>query len=108
GGGPYTITRTDSGRVDTIELGDQTFSGREVREALGLRSSDFSIEQKNNHFIFKTKGFGHGIGMSQYGANGMAAEGKTYQDIITHYYHDVTINKVNDSVPTLVAKGSKE
>lgn len=105
---PFTISHTDSGRVDTIDLGDKTLSGREVREALGLRSSDFAIEQKDDHFIFKTKGFGHGIGMSQYGANGMAKEGKTYQDIITHYYYDVTISQLSDTAPTLVASERKE
>src|SRR5699024_12340834 len=51
-------------------------------EKLGLKSSDFTIEQKSNHFVFNTKGFGHGIGMSQYGANGMAKEGKTYEEIL--------------------------
>lgn len=104
----FSITHTDSGRVEAIELGDETLSGREVREALELRSSDFSVEQKNDHFIFKTKGFGHGIGMSQYGANGMAEEGKSYKDIITHYYHDVTISQLSDTAPTLVAGKSKE
>lgn len=104
----FAISHTDSGRVETIELGDHTFSGREVREALDLRSSDFSIEEKNGHFIFKTKGFGHGIGMSQYGANGMAQDGKSYKDIITHYYHDVDISQISDSAPTLVAKDTKE
>lgn len=108
GGKEFAISHTDSGRVDTIELGDKTFSGREVREALDLRSSDFSIEEKNGHFIFKTKGFGHGIGMSQYGANGMAGDGKSYKDIITHYYHDVAISQLSDSAPTLVAKNSTD
>src|SRR5699024_8872968 len=73
------ITKTDSGRVKQLQLGGETFSGRTVRENLDLRSTDFTIEQKDNHLIFTTKGFGHGIGMSQYGANGMAKEGKTYK-----------------------------
>ncbi|SHH60198.1 stage II sporulation protein D [Virgibacillus chiguensis] len=97
-------TRTDSNRVEQLQLGKQTFSGREIREKLELRSSDFTIEQKNNHFIFTTKGFGHGVGMSQYGANGMAKEGKNYQDIVRYYYQDVKISTINDTAPTLVAK----
>ncbi|MUV37370.1 Stage II sporulation protein D [Lentibacillus sp. JNUCC-1] len=99
---PMTITRTESGRVQSLALGDETLSGRKVREKLDLRSSDFSIKQKNNHFIFTTKGFGHGIGMSQYGANGMAQEGKTYKDIVAHYYQDVKISSLAETVPTLV------
>src|SRR5699024_8184968 len=73
------ITRTDSDRVKHLQLAGETFSGRDVRESLDLPSTDFTIEQKDHHLIFTTKGFGHGIGMSQYGANGMAKEGKTYQ-----------------------------
>lgn len=104
----FEITHTDGDRVETINIGDETLSGREVREALGLRSSDFSIEQKDDHLVFKTKGFGHGIGMSQYGANGMAEEGKSYEDIIEHYYHDVTVEQLEDTAPTLVAEKSEE
>ncbi|WP_217586423.1 stage II sporulation protein D [Lentibacillus saliphilus] len=97
-----TITRTESGRVETLNLGAVDFSGRTIREKLGLRSSDFSIKQKNNHFIFTTKGYGHGIGMSQYGANGMAKEGKSYRDIIQYYYKGVDINLLSETAPTLV------
>ncbi|MBY7144707.1 stage II sporulation protein D [Virgibacillus sp. NKC19-3] len=101
---PMDVTRTESQRVDELEIAGSTFSGKEVREQLELQSSDFTIEQKNDHFIFTTKGFGHGIGMSQYGANGMAEEGETYQDIVKHYYQDVEISTVNDTAPTLVAR----
>lgn len=71
------ISRTEGKRVAEIVIGGKTFTGREVRDKLELRSSDFDIEQKNDHLIFKTRGYGHGIGMSQYGANGMAKEGVT-------------------------------
>lgn len=101
---PLEMSRTDSNRVNELTIADNTLSGREVREELQLRSSDFSVEQKNDHLIFTTKGFGHGIGMSQYGANGMASEGKSYQDIVEHYYHDVEINSINKTAPALVAK----
>lgn len=97
------VTRTNSQRVKELTIGDHTFSGREVREKLQLQSSDFSIEQKNNHLIFKTKGYGHGVGMSQYGANGMAKEGKNYEDIVKYYYKDIEVNSLNQVAPTLVS-----
>ncbi|MFD1362047.1 stage II sporulation protein D [Lentibacillus salinarum] len=98
------ISRTEGNRVNQLTLGDASYSGRDIREELGLRSSDFSIEKKNDHLIFTTKGYGHGIGMSQFGANGMAAEGKSYEDIVQHYYKDVEISTVSDTAPTLAAK----
>ncbi|CDO05041.1 stage II sporulation protein D [Oceanobacillus picturae] len=98
------ITRTDGQRVQELTINGDAFSGREVREKLELRSSDFTIEQKDDHLIFTTKGYGHGIGMSQYGANGMAEEGKTYKDIVNHYYKDVEISTVTDTAPALVVK----
>lgn len=97
-------TRKPSGRVEKLNLAGKAFSGREVREKLKLQSSDFELEQKNGHFIFKTKGYGHGIGMSQYGANGMAKEGKTYEEIVKYYYQDIEVSTVGDTAPTLVAK----
>ncbi|WP_373893954.1 stage II sporulation protein D [Virgibacillus sp. CBA3643] len=101
---PIEVTRTESERVDELAIAGNSFSGKEVREQFELQSSDFTIEQKNDHFIFTTKGFGHGIGMSQYGANGMAEDGETYQDIVKHYYQDVEIDTVDDTAPTLVAR----
>lgn len=97
-------SRTESGRVKEIGIEGNSFSGREVREKLNLKSSDFKIKQNNGHFVFTTEGFGHGIGMSQYGANFMAKEGKTYEDIVHHYYKDVKISTVNETAPTLVSK----
>lgn len=96
-------TRTASDRVDELSLEGYTFSGREVREKLNLPSSDFTIRQSNNHLIFTTEGYGHGVGMSQFGANGMAKEGKTYQEIIKHYYQGVEISTVTETAPTLVS-----
>lgn len=98
------LERTNSGRVSEVAIEGNSFTGREVRERLDLKSSDFEIKQNNGHLIFTTEGFGHGIGMSQYGANGMAKEGKTYEDIVHHYYQDVTISTINDAVPALVSK----
>ena len=101
---PMKIKRTESNRVSELTLNNETFTGKEVREKLGLRSNDFSIEQRNEHLIFTTKGYGHGVGMSQYGANGMAEEGRNYEDILTYYYQDIEINTITEAAPTLVAK----
>ncbi|MFD1852159.1 stage II sporulation protein D [Oceanobacillus bengalensis] len=96
--------RTESGRVKELGIEGHSFSGRDIRDKLELKSSDFTIEQNNGHLVFTTEGYGHGIGMSQYGANYMAKEGKTYQDIVKHYYQGVEISTVNDTTPTLVSK----
>ncbi|MFC4024986.1 stage II sporulation protein D [Oceanobacillus longus] len=98
------LERTESGRVSEIGIEGYTFTGRDIREKLDLKSSDFEIKQNNGHLIFTTEGFGHGIGMSQYGANGMAKEGKTYEEIVQYYYKDVAISTITDAVPALVSK----
>lgn len=92
---PIHVTKTTGQRVKDISINGDTFTGREIREKLQLPSSDFTIEQKNNHLLFTTRGYGHGVGMSQYGANGMAEEGQSYHDIIAHYYQNVTIDSVD-------------
>jgi stage II sporulation protein D len=99
-----TITsRTKGNRVGTIKIADKTFTGREVREALELYSSDFTWERKGNEIVITTKGYGHGVGMSQYGANGMAQQGKTYQEIINHYYQGIEITPINSYLDKLTA-----
>lgn len=98
------MNRTPSERVKEIMIGDKQFTGKEVREKLNLRSNDFSIQQKDNHLIFTTKGYGHGVGMSQYGANGMALEGKTFHEILTYYYQGIELSAITETVPSLVAK----
>lgn len=90
------IERTDSNRVKQIQVKDKQFTGKEVREKLHLRSSDFTIVQHGDNYMFTTKGYGHGVGMSQYGANGMAAEGKTYADILHYYYQDIELKSIAD------------
>jgi len=100
----FHLTRTDSGRVSELTIVGKSFTGREIREKLSLPSSDFSIKKNDDHIIFMTKGFGHGIGMSQYGADGMAKEGKTYQEIIQHYYKDVEIQQINEIDSSFIEK----
>ena len=80
------ISRNKSGRVETIKVGDNIFTGVEFRNLLGLRSADFDINVVNNEIIITTRGYGHGVGMSQYGANGMANTGYNYSQILKHYY----------------------
>lgn len=98
-----TMNHTPSKRVSKLQINDYTFTGRDIREKLNLRSTDFTIEQKNNHFIFTTKGYGHGVGMSQYGANGMAMEGKAYDEILSYYYKDIEISEITEGAPSLLA-----
>lgn len=104
---PFRISKTTytrSGRVAEIELGGKNFTGRKVRELLGLRSSDFEIEEKDGHLIFTTKGYGHGIGMSQYGAHGMAGEGYSYDEILNYYYQGIEISTLDRLESTFLVK----
>ncbi|WP_409303178.1 stage II sporulation protein D [Peribacillus sp. SCS-155] len=98
------IKRTSGKRVGVIEIGGKQLTGKQIRELLGLRSSDFGWERKGNEIVVTTKGYGHGVGMSQYGANGMALEGKNYKDIVKHYYKGVAIQSSNPFLNTMTAK----
>jgi stage II sporulation protein D len=89
------LDKTESGRVDKVRIGGTIFAGQQIREKLELRSNAFSIHQGEAGLEFITTGYGHGVGLCQYGANGMAKEGKTYQDILTYYYSGVTIEKAS-------------
>ena len=80
------LSRTAGGRVDEIRIGECIYKGTEIRNALGLSSTLFSVEFDFEKIVFTSSGFGHGVGMSQYGANGMAKAGKDYKEILTHYY----------------------
>ena len=83
---------TDSaGSVDTVSVGGVTAKGAQVRTALGLRSACFTWEAQEGKMVFFVTGYGHGVGLSQYGANEMARQGADYQEIITHYYTGVTV-----------------
>lgn len=95
--------RTQGGRVATVNINGKTFTGREIREKLDLDSSDFQWKRIGNEIVIQTKGWGHGVGMSQYGADGMAKEGKTYQDIVQHYYNGVQISSIEPFIANLTA-----
>lgn len=85
------VSRDDTNHVKEIKLGDKIYKGTTFRSLLKLRSTDFDIMVNDNSVVFITRGFGHGVGMSQYGANGMANEGYNYIEILNHYYTNVSI-----------------
>lgn len=85
--------RTKAGYIQQIAAGKLILTGKQVREALGLRSADFTVERQADHFLFVTKGYGHGAGMSQCGAAALAEEGMTYHDILSHYYTGISFEK---------------
>lgn len=80
------VTYTNGGGVDTIQIGDATYSGKELRQKLGLRSTAFVITAVGDTVTITTKGFGHRVGMSQYGADAMAVGGSTFEEILAYYY----------------------
>lgn len=80
------ISRTDSGSVKNLKISGVTVSGGDLRKALNLRSADFDISFSDKRYVFTVRGYGHGIGMSQNGANYMAMQGKTWEEILLHYY----------------------
>ena len=82
---------TEGNRVKTIKIGNLELSGVEVRNIFGLRSANFTVTIEDSKIKFEVIGYGHGVGMSQTGADSLAKEGKTYEEIIHHYYTDVEI-----------------
>ena len=85
------MTLTASGRVGTMKVGGVELSGGAVRTLFSLRSACFQVTCQEGKFTFSVTGYGHGVGMSQYGANAMAAQGSSWEDILKHYYTGVTI-----------------
>lgn len=84
-------SQTSTGRVKKIKINGKELTGSYVCSKLNLRSTFFEIIKEDTKIIIKNKGYGHGVGMSQYGAQGMAKEGYTYQDILKHYYTGIEI-----------------
>ena len=81
----------ESGRVKTISVGGQTLTGSEMRKLFSLRSTAFTLEYTKGIFVFTVTGYGHGLGLSQYGANVMAKNGFDYLEILAHYYPNTII-----------------
>ena len=88
------LSRTSSGRIKEIKIDNKIFTGVELRNLLGLRSTDFDINTNDGIVTITTRGYGHGVGMSQYGANKLAQKGYNYQDILKHYYVNTEISSV--------------
>lgn len=93
------LDHTEGGKIRRIQIGNKTLSGREAREALGLKSSDFTVEVKGNTMTFHVVGYGHGVGMSQFGADGMAKQGSDYKAILKHYYQGVELVNIESLKP---------
>lgn len=88
------ISRNNTNHVLEVKVDDKTYTGIEFRKLLSLRSTDFTIKQDNDNYIITTKGYGHGVGMSQYGANYLANNNYNYQEILEYYYQNIEIVKI--------------
>ena len=88
------IEHNSSNRIKSININGILYSGIDIRKKLGLRSTDFTFDLEENQVKIKTNGYGHGVGMSQYGANYLANQGKNYKEIIKYYYNGVNIKKL--------------
>ncbi|MDQ0089851.1 stage II sporulation protein D [Paenibacillus anaericanus] len=89
------LSLTSGGKVKSISIGGEIFTGREVREKLKLRSSQFTFKLDGKNVNITTYGYGHGVGMSQWGANGMAKEGYTSTQILKHYYTGISFRQTS-------------
>ena len=94
------VERDDSGRVSTVEVCGAPLRGVEVRRIFSLRSACFTIDAAAERVTFRVTGYGHGVGMSQYGANELARQGKTWQEILMWYYADITVGPAPETVQT--------
>lgn len=88
------IERNETNSIKNITINNKTIKGTDFRFKLGLKSTNLEIEQTNNNIIIKTKGYGHGVGMSQYGAKELANNGYKYDEILKHYYQGVEFKKI--------------
>lgn len=87
------LERSKSNRILRLKINGIEINGKDIYSKLGLRAYDFTLTQVGNNVDIKTKGYGHGVGMSQYGAHGMAKEGYNYKEILKHYYVDTDLVK---------------
>lgn len=85
---------TESGRVKNVRFGNTEIAGTKVRSMLNLKSTNFSIRIENDNIIFTVIGYGHGVGMSQTGADSMAKQGKNYEEILKHFYTGIEITTI--------------
>ena len=85
------IVRNDSDYVASVTVGGVKLRGNDLRTILSLRSPSFTVEYKDNAFTFHVTGYGHGVGMSQYGANILAKQGLSAEEIVQHYFSNTTV-----------------
>lgn len=90
------IEKTQSGRVKRIQIGNKIFNGKDIRNVFSLNSTNFNIKLNKNYILIETIGYGHGVGMSQFGANYLASIGKNYIDILKYYYRGVELENNKD------------
>ncbi|AEM77682.1 stage II sporulation protein D [Thermoanaerobacter wiegelii] len=90
------VERTQVGHVKTLKIGNITFNGKDIKEIFNLNSTNFSFEAQGNNIVITVIGYGHGVGMSQYGANAMAKQGKKFDEILKYYYTGIEIVKIED------------
>lgn len=88
---------TNGGGVDTMVIGDREYAGTELRQLLGLRSTAFTVSVSENNITITTRGYGHRVGMSQYGAEAMAVSGCTFDEILAHYYQGTVLEEYIDN-----------
>ena len=88
------FVRSPAGGVLTVTMGDHVFKGTDIRTIFGLRSANFDAAWQDGNIVFYVTGNGHGVGMSQYGANAMAKQGADYKAILTHYYTGTAVEKI--------------
>ncbi|WP_245909253.1 stage II sporulation protein D [Psychrobacillus insolitus] len=91
----FQVTNTDSNRVESLQMNGKTWTGREVRTLLGLPSTDFDIRFDTDRVVVETIGYGHGVGMSQYGAEVLANDSVGSKDILLHYYTGTKIKSLS-------------
>ena len=89
------IEKTKTGRVKKLTINNKIFDSQKIKNAFNLKSTSFNIEVSKDAVKFSVSGYGHGVGMSQYGANGMAKEGYKYINILQQYYKNCEIKKIN-------------
>ena len=84
--------RSEAGSVIDVLVGGARLTGSQVRQIAGLNSANFTVKVQGGDLVFSTVGYGHGVGLSQYGADHLARQGYSYEEILRYYYTDVTIN----------------
>ena len=84
---------SEGGYVERVKVGGVWIDGRDIRTLCGLKSTCFTVEEGTELLLFRVRGYGHGVGMSQYGARALAEEGKNWQEILGHYYPNTSVGE---------------